>query len=272
MSSGSSYRFSGFDGPNYTPTPDALFDELLPELSESELKVLLYVIRRTFGFKKDADAISITQLAEGIKTRDGRVLDRGTGLSRTSVKKATASLVDKGVLVVRQVRSPDGDYESNVFSLRFRETERVGQNLTYPRTDSDLPVGQNLTLQETVRQETAEQEFENSNGRPSRFDADDRIREALLPFAEDFGRELSDQAPLTSTLSRLVNLYHRSGCDLNDYIDLVYRARRITHERSAAIRGTAETARGKAKMGYFFAILEDQLGVRAAGATVTPPE
>ena len=72
------YRFRGFDSPNYTPTPDALFDELAPNLTESELRVLLYIVRRTFGFKRDADAISLTQLVSGITTKDGRVLDRGT--------------------------------------------------------------------------------------------------------------------------------------------------------------------------------------------------
>jgi hypothetical protein len=73
-------------------------------------------------------------------------------------------------------------------------------------------------------------------------------------------------------LTRLVNLYQRSGQDLDGYIELVYRARRITKERSAAIRGTAATARGKAKMGYFFAILEDQLGGRATGEPTGRPE
>ncbi len=44
-------QFGGFDAPHYTQTPDVLFDELLPYLSEAELKVLLYIIRRTFGFR-----------------------------------------------------------------------------------------------------------------------------------------------------------------------------------------------------------------------------
>jgi hypothetical protein len=52
--------FRGFLSPNYTSVPDELFDELLPELSGSELKVLLYIIRRTFGFKRDADTISLS--------------------------------------------------------------------------------------------------------------------------------------------------------------------------------------------------------------------
>ncbi len=38
-------------------------------------------MRRTFGFKKDSDHIALSQLLNGIATRDGRILDRGVGLS-----------------------------------------------------------------------------------------------------------------------------------------------------------------------------------------------
>ena len=56
----------GFDAPRYTPVPDDLFDLWLPHLSGAEVKVLLYICRRTFGFKKDADAISLAQITGGI--------------------------------------------------------------------------------------------------------------------------------------------------------------------------------------------------------------
>ncbi len=62
-------RFAGFATPRYTPIPDALFDELLPDFSGAELKVLLYVMRRTMGFKKDSDTISLGQICAGITTR-----------------------------------------------------------------------------------------------------------------------------------------------------------------------------------------------------------
>jgi hypothetical protein len=42
-------KFQGFASPNYAQVPDALFDELLPDLSGAELKVLLYIIRRTLA-------------------------------------------------------------------------------------------------------------------------------------------------------------------------------------------------------------------------------
>jgi hypothetical protein len=43
----------GFLRPTTTPTPDEIFDVWLSELTGSELKVLLYIVRRTFGFKDE---------------------------------------------------------------------------------------------------------------------------------------------------------------------------------------------------------------------------
>ncbi len=167
MGSEDDFWFPGFEEPTYTPIPDVFFDGLAPHLSESELRVLLYVMRRTFGFKKRADAISLSQLEKGIVTKDGRVLDEGTGMARSSVRRGCKGLVEKGVLTVTKVQSEDGEYETNVYTLRFRDTE-VGSQRSYPRIDTLPPVGAQSSLQETVIQETVEQEtdFEirNSNG------------------------------------------------------------------------------------------------------------
>ena len=48
------FHFAGFSTPNTTAVPDDFFDVLAPNLSEAELRVLIYIIRRTFGFKKDS--------------------------------------------------------------------------------------------------------------------------------------------------------------------------------------------------------------------------
>ena len=56
------FRFSGFSSPTYTQVPDEFFDVLAPQLTENELRVLIYIIRRTFGFKKSQDDISLNQL------------------------------------------------------------------------------------------------------------------------------------------------------------------------------------------------------------------
>src|SRR5689334_15708261 len=86
------FHYKGFSRPNTTPVPDDIFDIIAPQLTEAELRVLLYIVRRTFGFKKESDAISLTQMVDGIKTKDGKVLDRGTGMSRPGVMKGCAGL------------------------------------------------------------------------------------------------------------------------------------------------------------------------------------
>ena len=259
------YRFGGFDSPNYTPTPDALFDALLPELSESELKVLLYVIRRTFGFRKDADAISISQMVGGITTQDGRVLDRGTGLSKSSVRRGVNGLVEKQILEVSQVKSRDGEYDTNIYRLRFRQG--VVPIWDHPSVNLNPPVVPNWDPQETGKQQTERQHFEDSK-EPVSIAKYDQARLAILPYAEDLARELGDQAPLTSTTTRLTNLYRSSGLELDTFLDLLIAARGITQERTASIRTPRPEGPGpKPKMAYWFKVLEDLIGQARAANT-----
>ena len=82
---------------------------------------------------------------------------------------------------------------------------------------------------------------------------------------EDLARELNDVASLRSSTSRLANLYRRSVLPMEDFIEHLYAARATTQERTGAIRApVADGGDGwkKHKMGYFFAVLEDRLGLR----------
>ncbi len=97
-----SKKFRGFRSPAYTITPDELYDELLSQLNGSELKVLLYIVRRTFGFKKKSDNISTNQIMNGIKTKDGRRLDTGTGLSNRAVINAVKTLEAKNIIIANR--------------------------------------------------------------------------------------------------------------------------------------------------------------------------
>ncbi len=47
--------FPGFRKPTYTPVPDELFDNLLPDLGNAELRALLYIIRRTFQYLRQTE-------------------------------------------------------------------------------------------------------------------------------------------------------------------------------------------------------------------------
>jgi phage replication O-like protein O len=116
--------FPGFQFPTTTPVPDEVFDVLMPQLSGAELKVLLYICRRTFGFKKASDTISLHQIATGIKTRDGRVLDGGTGLCKRHVQRALKVLEKKNIIQVTRKADETGLYEVNTYSLNMLDTGR----------------------------------------------------------------------------------------------------------------------------------------------------
>ncbi len=119
------FVFAGFDSPRYTPTPDQIFDELLAPglLTEAELRVLLYIVRRTFGWKKELDNISLSQITGGIVKRDGTRLDWGAGVAKSSAVRAIKGLVDKGVIISRHNFREDGGSDVTTFALRMRDPE-----------------------------------------------------------------------------------------------------------------------------------------------------
>jgi len=92
------FYYEGFIKDIGTVVPDDLFDVIAPRLKESELRVLLYIVRHTFGWRKYSDAISLSQLTDGIRKRDGRVQDLGTGMSRKAVIAGVKGLVEKGII------------------------------------------------------------------------------------------------------------------------------------------------------------------------------
>lgn len=144
-------QFKGFRSPNTTPVPDEVFDELLPTLTGAEIKVLLYICRRTFGFKKDSDTISLKQIADGIVTKDGRVLDNGTGLSKRHVQRALKRLEDKHIVEVNRQIGEDGVNEINVYGPHFIEGVGTlsphGRDIMSPRVETPVSTTRNSTQQ-----------------------------------------------------------------------------------------------------------------------------
>jgi hypothetical protein len=148
------FQFAGFSSPTYTQIPDEFIDYLAPRLTEAELRVGLYILRRTFGFKKLADAISLNQLIHGITTTDGRVLDLGTGLSRQGVMRGLKGLLQKGIITVEKRTAEDGVNQVNIYAPRFREG--VVYFLDYGRHLSRPPLVNEVDPQQTEGQQTDE--------------------------------------------------------------------------------------------------------------------
>ncbi len=78
----------------FTPIPNTLLEQLAKQhLSGSEFKVLLVVLRKTIGFHKEEDVISLTQF------------QKATNLPRWTVWQAIEKLVSKTLLVRKTLLS-----------------------------------------------------------------------------------------------------------------------------------------------------------------------
>ena len=166
-------EWRGWHRPRYTPVPDQLFDEWLApgRLSSVELRVLLYIIRHTFGWQKDVDAISLTQITDGITRRDGTRQDWGAGVSRQSAITAIKGLEDKRLIVTHKQKSADRGFETNSYGL-LMAPEGWSNDLTSPVQSLDPALVQPLDSQETPNPT-------NKNG----SDVDPTVRDAIRTWA-----------------------------------------------------------------------------------------
>lgn len=88
--------------PNFTAIPNEVFDKHMRSLSGSELKVLLVVCRKTIGFHKDTDSISISQIEEM------------AGISNRSAIDAVNALVEKNILMKDSKKGATSKYTLDI--------------------------------------------------------------------------------------------------------------------------------------------------------------
>jgi len=109
--------------PNSTQIPNVVLDKIIPGISEAEGRCLLYICRRTYGFRKERDQISLSQFMRGIVSHTtGERLDHGTGLSRPAIVEALRNLT-KARLVNVIPNSKGNYYELNVELLGDKYVE-----------------------------------------------------------------------------------------------------------------------------------------------------
>lgn len=95
------------DAPNYTQVPNILLDEWLNILGHAELKVILFIVRKTIGYHKVRDKISILQIQEN------------TGLTRSNVTSAVKSLINRKL--IKKVTSGKNGASSSYYELVISE-------------------------------------------------------------------------------------------------------------------------------------------------------
>jgi len=92
----------GYSKPNYTQIPNELLEVHLPKMKEAELKVVLAIARATFGWHKEKDKLSLSQLMER------------TGLTRQGVVNGIQDGIERGI--IHREESGMGFFYSLIFN------------------------------------------------------------------------------------------------------------------------------------------------------------
>lgn len=115
--------------PNAFQIPNSVIDELLAKLTCAELKCYLFVVRKTKGWNKESDSISVSQFMEV------------TGLSNRSVITACENLVQIGLL-----ERSGGERKLNTYSVKAFEISQTGEKSSSDETgEKTSPTGENFS-------------------------------------------------------------------------------------------------------------------------------
>ena len=146
--------------PNSTQIPNVILDYLIPKIPKAESMCLLYICRRTYGFHKEEDRISFTQFINGIKSKDGKQLDYGSGLSRPSVNEALKNLIKSNVISMRR-DSKGNYYKINLEMDISKVVKKINQlrKLTESGKESKPKVVKLLNLQKKGNKGNKEEGF-----------------------------------------------------------------------------------------------------------------
>ena len=79
------------DNKNRAQIPNEIFDEILPHLMDSEVRIVTAMARKIYGFNKQSDEISYSQF------------EKMTGYKRASIMRIVERLERKGVIFVKRV-------------------------------------------------------------------------------------------------------------------------------------------------------------------------
>ncbi len=262
------FLYEGFSSPNGTIVPDDVFDVLMPQLSDAELRVLLYIIRRTFGFKRDRDNISLRQLVSGITTRDGRVLDGGTGLSKASAARGLKGLKEKGIIIAQRNRSTEKGDEATTYALRFKGEpveKRADTPLSQFETPPRVSPARHPRVSKLNTQQTGEQQTDNiSNIRMAHSQENKK----------GTGETASHHRPVEQTISQPANLGSAGTTPANPVV-----IGKLIQQRGADLhkyppsrrrgRPTAEEAELRADLSRFIEDFGRELGDEAPRSSLT---
>ena len=194
--------------PNFLQVPNAVIDELLPDLTGAELKCYLVVIRKTKGWNKESDNISISQFM------------KATGLSNSAVIKACESLVKYGLLVKENGSRNTGVYAVNSYSKITHE-----ESSPVKKVHSTCEESSQVTCEKSSHTiNNIKNTIQNTNKKNTKKSESDLLAEYGITgqLAEDFLKlRKAKSAPITETaLKGFQREAAKAGISLSDAITI----------------------------------------------------
>lgn len=197
--------------PNAFQIPNSVIDELLAKLTCAELKCYLFVVRKTKGWNKESDSISVSQFMEV------------TGLSNRSVITACESLVQMGLL-----ERSGGERKLNTYSVKAFEISQSGKKSSSDKTGENFSQSGEKSSSDLVKkvhtQNNNKNTIQNNNKKNTKKSESDLLAEFGIvgQLAEDFLKlRKAKNAPITETaLKGFQREAAKAGISLSDAITI----------------------------------------------------
>ena len=197
--------------PNAFQIPNSVIDELLAKLTCAELKCYLFVVRKTKGWNKESDSISVSQFMEV------------TGLSNRSIITACESLVEMGLL-----ERSGGERKLNTYSVKAFDFSESGEKSSSVKSGENFSESGEKSLSDLVKkvhtQNNNKNTIQNNNKKNTKKSESDLLAEFGIvgQLAEDFLKlRKAKSAPITETaLKGFQREAAKAGISLSDAITI----------------------------------------------------
>lgn len=205
---GTEGNFVGFDTPrqNWFKMPND-WTNLTSNMTLSEMKVIEYVIRHTWGWRGDDDKYKLITTDEfmfGRKKQDGTRLDKGTGLSNHSVYIGLKRAVENGFLVVKVDGKDKGrvkkSYKLNM-AARYVNSTDVVRKKNVPYRDKETLEEKHSLSKQKCSDVKCNISGKNNNG----FLEKNKNKTPLEKFADKYAKKIKELLKKTEPTSRLSN-------------------------------------------------------------------
>jgi hypothetical protein len=125
--------FSGFKGPeqNFSNLPHQLIEALPLFETLAEIKIVIYVLRHTWGYHEydDGKRITLDEFQHGRKKRDGERIDGGIGMVKNSILDGIERAIKHGFLAVETDDSDKARIEKYYSLQMFKDCTPEVQKL-----------------------------------------------------------------------------------------------------------------------------------------------